>query len=173
MGKLDHDKLNEIIERTMRKYRCPALSIAVIEQGKTTLQRGYGTREMGKEETVDANTSYAIASMSKSTVSTALAMLHEQKLFDWDDRVTRFLPDFRFYDPFASTEIRVIDLLMHNSGLHSESGGTIWYGSDYTRVKKFVRRLRFLRPLNSFAASMPIRTSVTLSPGWPLKKFAG
>ena len=123
--------------------------MAILRGGEIIFEAGYGTRTLGAEETVDADTSYAIASMSKSMTAAILAGLVEQGAISWDDRVSDYLPDFRLQDGTASREFRVRDLLIHNSGLRSEAGGTIWYGSDRTR-QEVVRGLRFLRPVSDF-----------------------
>ena len=169
MNQFDASALRAVAEKAAQAFQTPAISIAVIQDGKVIFSEGIGTRTMGKTETVDSDTSYAIASMSKSTVSTVLAMLHEQALFNWDDKVTKFLPD---YDAFASQEITVIDLLKHNCGLNSESAGTLWYGSDYSR-EEVVRRLRFLRPVTSFRSAYAYQNVCFLVAGLIIEKISG
>ena len=142
-------RLEKIVLEAQREFQTPAISLAILRGGEIIFEAGYGTRTLGAEETVDADTSYAIASMSKSMTAAILAGLVEQGAISWDDRVSDYLPDFRLQDGTASREFRVRDLLIHNSGLRSEAGGTIWYGSDRTRLE-VVRRLRFLRPVSDF-----------------------
>ena len=108
------NKLRQTIFHAMQMFSTPAVSVSVIQNGEIIFSEGFGTRTLGKNESVDDQTSYAIASMSKSTVSASLAILHEQKAFDWEDPVSKYLPEFRLYDDFASKEIRVLDLLIHN-----------------------------------------------------------
>jgi CubicO group peptidase (beta-lactamase class C family) len=110
--------------------------------------------------------------MSKSTVSASLAILHEQKAFDWEDPVSKYLPEFRLYDDFASKEIRVLDLLIHNCGLRSESAGTIWYGSDYSRTE-IIRKLRFLRPVSSFRSNQAYQNVCFLAAGLIIQAITG
>ena len=44
-------------------------------------------------------------------------MLVDQGKLHWDDRLVDELPGFRMYDPYASSEMTVTDLLVHRSGL--------------------------------------------------------
>ena len=111
------NKLRQTIFHAMQMFSTPAVSVSVIQNGEIIFSEGFGTRTLGKNESVDDQTSYAIASMSKSTVSASLAILHEQKAFDWEDPVSKYLPEFRLYDDFASKEIRALDLPIHNCGL--------------------------------------------------------
>ena len=78
-------------------------------------------------------------------------MVDEGKI-RWDDLVHKYLPGFELYDSFASHEIQIRDLLIYNSGLPSVSGGTIWYGSTFTRAE-VVNRLKFLKPSHSFRST--------------------
>ena len=70
----------------------------------------------------------------------------------WDDPVHKYLPEFELYDSFATHEIQIRDLLIHNSGLPAVSGGTIWYGSTFTRAE-VISRLKFLKPSHSFRSA--------------------
>ena len=59
------DSLDSYIERGMKQWQIPGLSIAIVKDGKVLLSKGYGVRELGKEEKVDENTLFIIASNSK------------------------------------------------------------------------------------------------------------
>jgi CubicO group peptidase (beta-lactamase class C family) len=43
-------------------------------------------------------------------------MLVDEGKVNWDDKVTKYLPDFRVDDRYVTGDIRVRDLLTHNSG---------------------------------------------------------
>lgn len=172
MNTFNANKLREIISCAMQIFSTPAVSVTVIQKGEVVFSEGFGTLTLGKNESVDDQTSYAIASMSKSTVSAALAMLQEQKSLEWEDPVVKYLPEFRLYDDFASKEIRVIDLLIHNCGLRSESAGTIWYGSDYSR-EEIIRRLCFLRPSSSFRSKQAYQNVCYLAAGLIVQAITG
>lgn len=172
MKKTDPSELDAIIRNAIRTFQTPALSIAVIEDGDISYAKGFGLLCNGQAEQADEHTSYAIASISKSTVSTALAMLAEQKLFSWQDKVTKFMPEFRLYDSYAWQEFTVLDLLCHRSGLKSESAGTLWYGSDYSR-EEVVRRLQFLRPADSFRNRFAYQNVFYLVAGLLIERISG
>ncbi len=172
MNSFDIPSLIDTIQQAQAVFATPAVSIAVIREREIIFAGGFGTRTLGAQEPVDENTSYAIASMSKSTVAAALAMLHERNAFHWEDPVRKFLPDFRLMDDFASKEIRVIDLLLHRCGLNSESAGTLWYGSDYSR-EEVLRRLRFLRPVSSFRSTVAYQNVCFLAAGMIIQAISG
>jgi CubicO group peptidase (beta-lactamase class C family) len=95
----------------------PGVAIAVVRNDSVVLLRGYGVRTLGHPEPVDARTLFAIGSSSKAFTATAVAMLVDQGLLKWDDPATQYLPGFQLYDPYATRELTVRDLLTHRSGL--------------------------------------------------------
>jgi CubicO group peptidase (beta-lactamase class C family) len=143
------DWLTQRIPQALQDFDVPGLSVAVVKDDHLIFSAGFGVRRLGEPAPVDEHTQYGIASISKTFTATALAMLVDEGRLQWDQLLSELLPDFRLMDPFASRELRVRDLLIHNSGLPEVSGGTIWYGSDLDRAE-VVRRLRYLRPEASF-----------------------
>jgi len=140
---------DEYVDRTMRSFDAPGVAIGIVKNDSLIYSKGFGVCKLGTNQAVDENTLFAIGSISKSTVAVALGMLVDEGKLKWDDRVTQYLPDFQLFDPWVTCEITIRDLLTHRSGLISESGGTIWYGSDYDRAE-VVQRLRYLKPVTSF-----------------------
>lgn len=59
-------ELDESIPRLMKAWNVPGLAIAVVEDGEVILNRGYGRRELGQTDVVDAHTLFAIGSVTKS-----------------------------------------------------------------------------------------------------------
>ena len=72
----------------------------------------------------------------------------------WDDRATQYLPGFQLYDPYATRELTVRDLLTHRSGLTAAATDVV--RPDVTR-DSILRRVRYLKPTWSFR--VPLRLS--------------
>ena len=81
------DSLDKYVERGMKQWQIPGLSIAVVKEGKVVLMKGYGVTELGKETKVDENTLFMIGSNSKAFTATALAMLDANKKLSLNDKV--------------------------------------------------------------------------------------
>ena len=96
----------------MRKqFDVPCIAVAIVKDGRVVLERGYGLREIGKPEKVDAHTMFAIASNTKAFTATALQMLAEDGKLDMNDRVIDHLPWFRMSDPYITHDMRIRCLL--------------------------------------------------------------
>ncbi len=139
------DSLDQYIPKQMKHFEVPGLGIAVVQDGKVIYSKGFGTKTINKNESVDNNTLFAIGSISKSFTPVALAMLVDEGKLHWDDKVVTYLPYFELYDPYVTQNFTIRDLLTHRSGLKDVSGGTLWYHSNFSR-EEIVRRLKHLKP---------------------------
>ncbi len=143
------DDLDRDVREAMQTFQVPGLAVGILKDNQIIYKKGYGVQSIEKKNPVDTKTSFAIGSISKSTVVLCLARLYDKRALHWDDAVTDYLPEFQMYDPWVTREITVRDLLTHRSGLRSVSGGTIWYGSDYSR-EDVIHKIRYLIPVTSF-----------------------
>ncbi|HET8552845.1 MAG TPA: serine hydrolase [Gammaproteobacteria bacterium] len=142
--------LDHYILKSMRAWRVPGLAIAIVKDGRIVKEQGYGERELGKPAKVDKNTIFAIASNSKAFTTVALGTLVDSGELGWDDHVTRYLPDFELYSPYATREVTVRDLLTHRTGYCN--GGFLEYGTNNTRAD-IMHKLRLLKPRYPFRAT--------------------
>lgn len=83
---------DEFIARTMKAHDVPGLSVAVVKDGEVVLAKGYGVRELGKPEPVDADTVFAIGSCSKAFTAVRLRL---ESLGGHPDRSARHRADVR------------------------------------------------------------------------------
>jgi len=136
--------LDEYIAQVMKDWKVPGLAIAVVQDGKVILTKGYGYRDVDKKLPVTPNTLFGIASMTKSFVVTELGTLVDEGKLDWDKPVYDYLQDFRMYDPVVTERLTTRDMVTHRSGLPRHD--VTWYSNaDITR-KEMIERMRYLAP---------------------------
>lgn len=124
------------------------LSIAVVHKDKTIFIKGYGLREVGKENTVDGDTVFQLASVSKPISATVVASLIDDAKLSWDTKVSTLDPSFQMYEPYVTSEITIRDLYCHRSGLPEHAGDLLEdLGFDRAQV---LHRLRYQKPVSSF-----------------------
>ena len=75
--------------------------------------------------------------------------MYEKKI-SWDDHVTDYIPEFKLYDPYVTSEFTIRDLLTHRSGMGLGAGDLMMFpdGSDFTK-KDIIHNLRYLKPVSS------------------------
>ncbi len=87
--------LDEVVQRALKEFNVPGISVGVIQDGNVILAKGYGVRKMGESAPVTPRTLFGIASNTKAFTAAALAMLVDEKKIDWDQRVVDILPWFQ------------------------------------------------------------------------------
>jgi CubicO group peptidase (beta-lactamase class C family) len=138
------------VDRARGTFDVPGIAVAIVKDGQVVMEQGFGLREIGKPDKVDAHTLFAIASNTKAFTAAALQQLQEQGKLKMDDRVIDHLPWFRMSDPYVTHEMRIRDLLAHRSGLSLGAGDLLyWPPTSYT-TKEVVERLRDVPIKNSF-----------------------
>jgi CubicO group peptidase (beta-lactamase class C family) len=114
----------------------PAVSLALVRDGKTVLAKGYGVRRQGKAEPADEHTLFAIASNSKNVTAACLAILVDEGKVKWDEPIRTYLPGFTLSDPMVGERITVRDTLSHRAGFGLGAGDLLfWPNSDRSRAE--------------------------------------
>ena len=144
-------EVDQLVNRTLTAFNVPGIAVAIVKDGKIVLSKGYGVKSITTQEKVDANTLFGIASNSKAFTSAALAMLVDEGKIKWDDKVIKYLPNFRMYNDYVTQEFTIRDLLTHRSGLGLGAGDLmIWPdGSDFT-AQDIIVNLQYLKPVSAF-----------------------
>lgn len=145
------DSLDRYISAALKQWDLPGAAVGIVKDGKIVYAKGFGVREVGKNDAVDTASLFMIASCTKAFTGTALALLEREKKLSLDQKVTTLLPDFRLYDSFATREVTVRDLLCHRIGLETFQGDLVHWDSDLSRAA-IVAQLAKYQPQYGFRA---------------------
>src|SRR3954452_9695447 len=85
-------KLTEKISAALKKSGAPSVSVAVVQDGKLSFAKAFGTADIAGGRAADTNTRYAVGSISKQFTAAALLLLEEQGKLSMDDRVAKYFP---------------------------------------------------------------------------------
>lgn len=141
------------VEVLRRDIGAPGISIAIVEQGETTLVRGWGVRKLGENAPVDGKTIFQTGSTGKAKTAAALAILVDEGKIEWDDPVIKHMPWFQMYDPWVTREITIRDLLVHRSGLGLGQGDLLFVPRSSLSRRETVERVAHLKPETSFRSA--------------------
>lgn len=144
-------QVDELVEQTLKTFDVPGIAVAIVKDGKVVHAKGYGVRSILTGQKVDANTLFGIASNSKAFTSAALAMLVDEGKINWDDKVIKFIPEFKMYDDYVTKEFTIRDLLTHRSGLGLGAGDLmIWPDHNTFTTQDIIQNLQYLKPVSAF-----------------------
>lgn len=134
-------QLSAFIERGMSSWEIPGLAVSVVKNGKIIFQKGFGLKDIQRQEAVDEHTIFGICSTTKAMTAFTLAILVDEKKLNWDDPVVKYLPAFKLKTEDWTRQIRVRDLLTHNAGLPNLD--FLWYANTL-EVKDMLHRLPYV-----------------------------
>jgi len=130
-------QIDHLVSDALARSRTPAFSVAVLQRGRIVFAKGYGKRNLKSHSPADADTRYAIGSITKEFTAALILQLISEKCLHQNTLVEQFFPGF-------DRHIRIADLLRQTSGL-----------PDYNTAE-FIAR--------SFPAEMPghVRTDAVI-----------
>ena len=132
-----YDDLDVLIRREMERGRLPGLAIALVDGDEIVWSRGYGCADLESKEPVTPSTVFAIQSVTKSVLATALLQWHERGCFQLDDPVAPHLAPIALTNEWeAESPITFRGLLTHTAGLPVDFGGAA--GKDASSLEDFV-----------------------------------
>src|SRR5688572_20804364 len=166
------DSLDSYIERGMKQWQIPGLSIAIVKDGKVVLSKGYGVKELGKNDKVDENTLFIIASNSKLFTGTSIAKLDHEKRLSLNDKITKYIPWFKLYDSHATEMANIRDMLCHRLGTKTFQGDFTFWDSNLPK-DSIVWKMRYLKPPGEFRQDYGYCNSAFLVAGQVLEKVTG
>jgi CubicO group peptidase (beta-lactamase class C family) len=166
-------RLDATVLRAMQAFEVPGIGLAIVKDGELVVSQGYGVRAAGGREPVTGETLFGIASNTKAFTATAMGLLVEEGVLEWDAPVIRYLPWFQMWDPYVTRELTVRDLLVHRSGLGLGAGDLLWWPPSTYDRKEIVRRLRFLEPKTSFRSAYAYDNVLYLVAGEVIEEVSG
>ena len=165
--------LDTYVTRVMHDFEVPGLALAIVQDGRVLLAKGYGIRKLGEPTPVDERTLFGIASNTKAFTATALGILVEEGKLRWDAPVIDYLPGFAMYDPFVTRELTIRDLLVHRSGLGLGAGDLLWWPTSTYDRKEIARRLRYIKLATSFRSAYAYDNVLYLVAGQVIETVSG
>lgn len=135
-------QIEEYIEQGMSKTGVPGVAVAIVDCDKVVYLKGFGVRETGRKATVDADTIFQLASMSKPIASTVVASLVGNNEVGWDNKIVNLDPGFKLSDESVTAQVTIRDLLSMRSGL-PDSAGDILEDMGFSRPE-ILHQMRLL-----------------------------
>jgi CubicO group peptidase (beta-lactamase class C family) len=142
--------LDGLVTDAMDRTGVPGVAVAVVHRDRVVVAEGFGVREVGRPEAVDADTVFQVASVSKPLASTVIARVVGDGVIGWDDPVRASDPDFALSDPYVTEHATFADLLSHRSGLHTGAGDLL---EDLGFDRDHILGRLHLQPLDPFRSS--------------------
>lgn len=144
---MNFDDFSSYLEEQRKIWNCEALGVSIVSKDDVLFKSGFGLRDMDQNLPFNTKTVFPIASHSKSFTATAMAMLVNDGIIDWDTPIRKYYPKFKLFDSYASEKATIRDLLAHTFGLAQHQFS--FYNSEYT-YRDVVNRIPHFEPILDF-----------------------
>jgi len=177
---LDQERLSRyaaFIEEARVASGVPGVAIAIVQDGKTVFERGFGRKDAGRDDPVDPETLFLIGSTTKSLTTFMMASLVDQGKMRWDQPVTELYPGFSLADADVTRRVTMEHTVCACTGLPRqdmeflfESGAstpeqTVASMATMTPTTGFGETFQYSNPMVSTGGYVAAHTA---SPGKPL-----
>ncbi len=105
------------IERAIRSGSSPGAAVAIVKDSSIIFLKGFGLKQIGKPDSIDVNSVFRLGSVSKCFASVLAGTLVSDHVFDWDDPVVKYLPDFELKSKENTAKLSLRHVLSHTIGL--------------------------------------------------------
>ncbi len=166
------DSLDTYVNRALKLWDIPGVAVGVVKDGKLVFAKGYGVRESGKPEKVDANTLFGIGSNTKAFTGTALALLENEGKLGLEDPVKKHLPDFKMKDDWVEKHLNLQDIVSHRMGMETFQGDFMYWTSDLTQ-DEVIDKFGKLTPVYPFRTTWGYTNAGFLLAGKVIQKVSG
>lgn len=142
-------QLTELIETAREEFDIPGVALGLIQDGKVVLEGGFGVRELGRPEKVDADTLFNVASNGKALTTLMLAKQVEAGRFEWNTPVASLWPEFRLGDPETTRRVQVKHLVCACTGMPRQDYEWMFEG-DHSTAASMMQLLSTAQPTSAF-----------------------
>src|SRR5579875_1419460 len=166
------DSLDNYVNRSMADWQIPGLAVCVVKDGKIVVMKGYGVQEVETHNKVDENTLFMIGSNTKAFTATALALLDAEKKLSLDDKVTKWMPEFKLNNQLAGEQAIIRDLLCHRIGFRTFQGDFTYWTSNLSR-KEIIEKMSHIKAVYGFRTKWGYTNAAFLTAGEIIPKATG
>ncbi len=92
-------------------------AVAITYKNQVVLMKCFGVKKSGTKDSINENTIFRLASVSKPISGVLAGMLAKEKIIGLDDKVTDYIPGLRLKNQTATQELTIRNLLSHTTGL--------------------------------------------------------
>lgn len=140
----------EQLEDERRYWRAPSIGISVSHFDRPDEHYFVGKRDVCRGLPMNSETMLCIASCSKSMTATLIGCLVSRGILDFDRPVTSYVPEMKLWDPVASANYTLRDMLCHRTGFGAHD--VIWPMEGGRKV--MAERVQYIEPVGVFRDSV-------------------
>lgn len=166
------DSLNIYVNRALENWQIPGAAVLIVKDGKVVIAKGYGVKGAGSNDKVDENTLFLIGSNTKAFTGTALALLEHESKLKLEDKVVKYLPEFKMKNSWITKELNLTDLITHRMGYETFQGDFMYWTSDLNE-DEVIEKFGMITPVYDFRTKYGYTNAGYAVAGKVIQKVSG
>jgi len=122
-------EIQRIAETLFAENLSPGMAVVVVKDNNILFMEGFGYQDIETRQPVTPQSTFYIASVTKTLTALAAAVLHNEGKLDLDKPISQYLPDLKLHHDISGDEITIRDLLTHTHGI---GGGPVTFRTAYS-----------------------------------------
>ncbi|MDL2719010.1 MAG: serine hydrolase domain-containing protein [Acidobacteriota bacterium] len=116
-------EVEEIFAEAVEKQHMPGAAMGIVVDGELVFTKGLGVRDVAANASVDADTVFRIASMTKSFTAVAILKLRDEGKLGLDDPVSKYVPELASLAKATgdASPLTIRHLLSHSEGFPEDN----------------------------------------------------
>lgn len=158
-------ELEDYISEALEQAHIPGAAVAIVQDGQVAYLKGFGVRELGKDDPVTPDTLMMIGSATKSMTTMMMATLVDEQLMQWDTPAVDVLPTFAVSDPGLTRKITMGNLVCACTGVPRRDLEFLFNASSLT-AEDIVASLRSLQFFTGFGEAFQYSNQMVATGGY-------
>ena len=154
----------------LQQWNIPGMAISVVYKDKIIYSKGYGYRNLEKQQPATETTIFPIASNTKLFTSTIASQLVVEGKLSLDNPVKTYLPEVNFYNEELTSRVTLRDMLSHRTGLPAYDG--IWVNAPYSRTEA-LSKIAHMKPSLGYREGYIYNNMMFIISGLAIERVSG
>ncbi len=134
------------LDSAFQKYGIPGAAVSIVIDSTYNYVKTFGVKSIGGSDSIDQNSMFRIASVSKGFAGILAGNLVEGTNVNWSDPISRYIPDFNVRPDRFKDSITIEHILSHTSGYPYQAYSTlIEDGIERDRLFKELQNIKLSR----------------------------
>ena len=146
-GKIDvHSQ--RFIDKFKHKFDslgCPGASMVILKDSSFLENFSFGVGDKTLNNQINENSIFRIGSVSKSFAGLLTGILVDKGILHWDDKIVKYLPDFRLATQAQTEKITIRTILSQSTGLASHAyTNMVEEGYEKGQIMKYLCKVKIV-----------------------------
>lgn len=111
------EKYDSLLTSEINSTGTVGAAIVITFKNEIAFLKCFGVKKAGENDSVNQNTQFRLASVSKTITGTLAGILEDEKVISLDEKIINYIPDFKLKDSVSTNNLSIKNILSHTSGL--------------------------------------------------------